>query len=112
VRFFLLPSFAPDLLNAVPADYRGAFEAFLRLQHVNQDPVPLPIQASIVQWVNAHCRVVPRSTAEPGLAGPATTVDLGETETFPTQLFDCGSARSGGAAANAASHSVTTNASS
>ena len=55
VRFFLLPSFAPDLLSTVPADYRTAFEAFLRQQQVNQDPVPLPIQPAIIQWVNAHC---------------------------------------------------------
>ncbi|MGO8947926.1 MAG: glycosyltransferase family 39 protein [Ktedonobacterales bacterium] len=99
VRFFLVPSFTPELLSTVPADFRAAFEQFLRLQQVNQEPLPLPIQPTIVQWVNTHCRVVPRSVAEPGLAGPATTVDLGETETFPTQLFDCGSARSAGAAA-------------
>lgn len=59
------------------------------MQQVNQDEVPLPIQPAIVQWVNAHCQVVPRSVVEPDLAGPATTVDLGETATFPTQLFDC-----------------------
>ena len=100
VRFFLLPSFAPELLNSVPADYRGAFEALLRQQQVNRDPLPLPIQPAIIQWVNAHCQVVPRSVAEPGVAGPATTVDLGETETFPTQLFDCAHVRSAGAAAH------------
>ena len=112
VRFFLLPSFAPDLLSTVPTEYRAAFEAFLRLQQVNQDQMPLPIQPTIVQWVNAHCQVVPRSVAEPGLAGPATTVDLGETETFPTQLFDCTHVRSAGAAADVAAQSVATGASS
>jgi 4-amino-4-deoxy-L-arabinose transferase-like glycosyltransferase len=49
----------------------------------------LPIQTGIVQWVNAHCAVVPRTVAEPGVAGASQTVDLGETRTFPTQLFDC-----------------------
>lgn len=89
VRFFLLPSFTPGLLNPLPAEWRDAFETLLRIQQVNQDQVPLPIQPAIIQWVNAHCQVVPRSVVEPGLAGPATTVDLGETATFPTQLFDC-----------------------
>ena len=112
VRFFLLPSFAPDLLSTVPTEYRAAFEAFLRLQQVNQDQMPLPIQPTIVQWVTAHCQVVPRSVAEPGVAGPETTVDLGETETFPTQLFDCTHVRSAGAAADVAAQSVATGASS
>src|SRR5581483_7758848 len=71
VRFFLLPSFAPGLLNTQPANLRGAFEGLLRVQQVNQDQVPIPIQPAIVQWVNTHCQVVPRSVAEPGLAGPA-----------------------------------------
>ena len=89
VRFFLLPSFTPELLNTLPAEWRDAFETLLRMQQVDHDQVPLPIQPAIIQWVNAHCQVVPRSVVEPGLAGPATTVDLGETATFPTQLFDC-----------------------
>jgi hypothetical protein len=89
VRFFLLPSFASGLLDTFPAEWRDAFEQLLRMQQVNQEQVPLPIQPAITRWVNAHCQVVPRSVAEPELAGPATTVDLGETATFPTQLFDC-----------------------
>jgi hypothetical protein len=89
VRFFLLPSFAPGLLNTLPADLRGAFEELLRVQQVKKGQLPLPIQPAIIQWVNANCQVVPRSVAEPGLAGPAATVNLGETATFPTQLFDC-----------------------
>jgi 4-amino-4-deoxy-L-arabinose transferase-like glycosyltransferase len=60
VRFFLLPSFAPGLLNTLPADLRGAFEELLRVQQVKQGQLPLPIQPAIIQWVNAHCQVVPR----------------------------------------------------
>ena len=108
VRFFLLPSFAPELLTTVPADYRAPSRRFYVCSRSIRIQLPLPIQPAIIQWVNAHCRVVPRSLAEPGLAGPATTVDLGETETFPTQLFDCGSARSAGAAADVAAQSVAT----
>jgi hypothetical protein len=43
----------------------------------------------LTQWVHAHCQVVPRSLAEPGVPGPAQSVTLGESLTFPTQLFDC-----------------------
>lgn len=91
VRFFLLPSFAPGLLNTLPAGLRNAFAEILRLQQANNQQLPLPIQPAIVQWVNANCTVVPRAVAEPGIQGPEETVDLGETYTFPTQLFDCAS---------------------
>lgn len=89
IRFFLLPTFAPDLLNTLPASLRQGFAEILHLQKANGSQLPLPIQPAIVQWVKANCTVVPRNVAEPGLSGPQETVDLGETYTFPTQLFDC-----------------------
>lgn len=89
VRFFLLPSFEPALLNTLPAGMRKIFADILSYQQANSEQLPLPIQPAISQWVDAHCIVVPRNIAEPGIAGPAESVDLGETSTFPTQLFDC-----------------------
>jgi hypothetical protein len=89
VRFFLLPSLAPALLNTLPASVRKAFTDILRYESANNGQLPFPIQPAITQWVNANCVVVPRGVAEPGVPGPAQTVALGETFTFPTQLFDC-----------------------
>jgi len=89
IRFFLLPSFAPALLKTLAPGLRQIFANIVHLPRANNGQLPLPIQPAIIQWVNAHCVVVPRSVAEPGLPGPQESVDLGETYTFPTQLFDC-----------------------
>ena len=89
VRFFLLPSFAPALLNTLSPDLRKIFAEVVHSQQTPNAQSSLPIQPAITQWVNAHCVVVLRSVAEPGLPGPQASVDLGETYTFPTQLFDC-----------------------
>ena len=85
VRFFLLPSFAPDLLSTVPTEYRTAFEAFLRLQQVNQDPVPLPIQPTIVRMgqcalpggATQRCRARAGRSGDDG--GPGGNGDLPDT---------------------------------
>jgi 4-amino-4-deoxy-L-arabinose transferase-like glycosyltransferase len=89
VRFFLLPSFAPDLLQTLAPALRQAFAEIVHFQKASGGQAALPIQPAITQWVRAHCVVVPRSVAEPGVPGPQQSVDLGETYTFPTQLFDC-----------------------
>lgn len=89
VRFFLLPSFDPSLLSTLPASLRTAFADIARFKGTSNQPLPLPFQPALTQWVHAHCQVVPRSLAEPGVPGPAQSVSLGESFTFPTQLFDC-----------------------
>ncbi|HLI09596.1 MAG TPA: hypothetical protein VKV40_23745 [Ktedonobacteraceae bacterium] len=91
LRFFLLPTLAQfQLPNVSPRELK-AIKGILQPASLHGASI---IQPAISLWVAAHCSVVPRNVAEPGIPGPATTVDLGEGFTLPTQLFDCTSGHS------------------
>ena len=90
VRFFLLPSFTiQQVENMLPLSERQDLQRLSSQKGVTLPPNTPILQPAIVQWVVAHCHLVPRATAEPGTTGSNATVDLGEGTTFPTSLFAC-----------------------
>ena len=93
VRFFLFPSFAHIDLSHVPPQLVKSLKGFNSKYNGKDNKGETLIQGDISQWVTTHCALVPRSVAEPGIAGPADTVDIGDNHSIPTQLFDCGQAQ-------------------
>ena len=93
VRFFLFPSFAHIDLSHVPPQLVKSLKGFNSKYNGKDNKGETLIQGDISQWVTTHCALVPRSVAEPGIAGPSDTVDIGDNQSIPTQLFDCAQVR-------------------
>ncbi|HET8840485.1 MAG TPA: hypothetical protein VFN35_03420, partial [Ktedonobacteraceae bacterium] len=72
---------------------QGVIRYFLLPQVVALSDGTFIMQPTITRWVAAHCTLVPRSVVEPGSPGSQKTVDLGESATLLTQLFDCAAPR-------------------